>query len=97
MESKTKKYIQHKSKIDNQIYEIGRLEEVNYENKLTGKTFDIIVILYSPLSNSDTDTFEDVDTEFIGLYYGGYDWDITEGYIESYLEQKQKTNKILVL
>ena len=61
-------------------YEIGRLVDFD------GKTYDMCVI-----TKWDTEKFEESPV-IIDFYFGGYDKETTDEYIDMYLK-KQKENK----
>ena len=74
--------MKHVSKIDGQVYEISK--SVSMESG-TQYDDDITIIWYDKPYDDNVAYEEDVDARiFIDWYWGEYDADVTDAYIENY-------------
>ena len=66
----------HISKVDGRIYEIARMSEL-----ASNEDYDVTVVIFYGEGQS---------LEIVDFYYGEYDFDVTEGRLTYYYENKKK-------
>ena len=61
-------------------FEVGQVIDQN-----DGRSYDINVILQFP----DDDDDEDLEVQLVGFYFGDYDEETTNDYIDMYFDEQQ--------
>lgn len=70
----------HVHKKSGKSFEVGQVIDQN-----DGRSYDINVILQFP----DDDDDEDLEVKLVGFYFGDYDEETTDDYIDMYFDEHQ--------